>query len=98
MPGSVVANSSASKLKLGPTICTNPAQSRLADPVAFVLLAVAVSPNRVEAPVVLLPVVTVVFCFLRFLALVASFNFTLLFFVVSASSAARHVSDADLCQ
>ena len=85
MPGSVVANSIAIELRLGPAVCTDPAQSRLAYPGASDVLAVTVSANRVEAPVILFPLVAVVFGFLRFLALVAGAPVHLRFGTVSSS-------------
>ena len=91
MPGSVVANSIDSELRLGPAVCTNSAPSRLAFPVSSVLLAVALSANRVEAPVVLLLIVTAV-CLLRLFAMVATVSSYLFlgrfFSVVFPSSAA----------
>ena len=89
MPGSVVANLIVSELRLGPAVCTNPAQSRLAFPVSSVLLALAPSANRVEAPVVLFVVVTAV-CLLRRFIMVATVvlygTLGLSFSVVSSSS------------
>ena len=66
--GSVVDNSITRELKLGSADCTNSAHSRLAYPVAADVFAVKVSANRVEAPVILVHLVTFV---LRFFALVA---------------------------
>ena len=91
VPGSVVANSINSELRLDAAVCTNLVQSRLAVPVSSFLLAVALFANWAVAPVVLCSIVYAV-CVFRLLALIATVNPYVLFVffssVVSSDSAA----------
>ena len=85
LPGYVVTYSITTELRLGPVVCTNAAQSRLAYPCASDVLAVTMSADKVEAPVILFPMVLFDFGFLRLLALVAGVPFRLRFDKVSSS-------------
>ena len=67
----VVTNLIFSEFKLGPAVCTNPAQSRRGYPVFSVLLSVEPSAVQVEAPDFLFLIVTDV-CLLRLFAMVAT--------------------------